>query len=97
MEATRERVEAMVAGRTGRNEILEAIKGFRYEDLTDEYGYLNIHIPTKDGGYVRIYRAYDRQMELVPDKGMVRVRKFTPVKMAWSGIPTFEPSGHRSF
>lgn len=90
-------IESMIKGLTKRADILKAIKGCEYEDLTAESGYLNIHIPTEDGGYVRIYRAYDRQMELVPDKGRVRVRKFTPVKFCWSGIPTFEPSGRRSF
>lgn len=83
MEATRENVEALIRGCGGRSGILEAIKGFQYEDLTDECGYLNIHIPTRDGGYVRIYRAYDRQMELVSDRDRIRVSKLTPVKTAW--------------
>ena len=57
-----------------------------YADHTEEYGYLNLRIPVKDG-YIRIWNC----------KGEYRVTKFERTVVKASGIPTFEPSGRRSF
>lgn len=70
-------VEVLVNGCTTRTEVLEAIRDLSYEDLTE--GYLDIRIPTRDG-YIRIYRAYDRQMELVQNKDMIRVKEYRKVR-----------------
>ena len=74
---TAHEVEALVNGCTTRTEVLEAIGDLSYEDLTE--GYLDIRIPTRDG-YIRIYRAYDRQMELVQNKDRIRVREYRKVR-----------------
>ena len=56
-----------------------------YADLTEDYGYMNLRIPGKDG-YIRIYRS----------RYGIEVQKFEKVQMKYSGVPTFEPSGKRS-
>lgn len=58
-----------------------------YADLSKDSGYLNLRIPTKDA-QIRIYRSSDRR---------IQVQKFEMVQMKYSGVPTFEPSGRRSF
>jgi hypothetical protein len=57
-----------------------------FEDRTWESGYMNIRIPVADG-YIRVYDHL----------GEIRVQKFEKVVFQYSGIPTFEPSGRRSF
>jgi len=57
-----------------------------YTDHTEEYGYFNLRIPSKDG-YIRVYDY----------NGEYRVVKFTKTVVKLSGVPTFEPSGRRSF
>lgn len=85
----KDRVESMVVGLKSGKAILKAIEksGLVYEDVSEESGYFNIHIPTDDGAYVRIYKA---------KRGFV-VQRFTWVRFKWSGIPVFEPSGRHSF
>ena len=70
-------------------EVKEIITGFGYEyqDLSEEYGYMNLRIPFVDG-YVRIYQRPDNTMN---------IQKWHKTEVKYSGIPTFEPSGRRSF
>lgn len=85
-------VEEMVrriAGKAkGRFEIMSRLDAasIRFEDHSSEYGYMNLRIPVEDG-YMRIY----------DNLGEIRVQKFSKVVFTYSGIPTFEPSGRRSF
>lgn len=61
--------------------------GLIVEDLSEESGYFNLHIPF-DGGHYRVYKAHD---------GKIKEQVWRPVELKWSGIPTFEPSGRKSF
>ena len=61
--------------------------GFHFDDISEECGYLNLHIPFPDG-YIRIYKRKD---------GKIVEQKWTKCEYKYSGIPTFEPSGRRSF
>ena len=74
-----------------RAEAVRALKktGLTFTDDTEEYGYPNLHVPTPDGGYVRVYK-------IGRGKGF-KVQKILRVKLKWSGIPVFEPSGRHSF
>lgn len=61
--------------------------GVNFDDISEESGYLNLHIPFLDG-YIRIYKRRD---------GKIVEQKWTKCEYTYSGIPTFEPSGRRSF
>lgn len=53
--------------------------GIHVEDVSDEYGYLNFHIPTVDG-MIRIYRH---------QRNGICVQAWTPARVSYSGIPVF--------
>ena len=83
-----EMVRRIAAKAKGRFEIMSKLDAasIEFEDHTAAYGYMNLRIPVEDG-YMRIYDHL----------GEIRVQKFPRIQVAYSGIPTFEPSGRRSF
>lgn len=83
-------IENLIGDRTDADEIRSTLDraNVRYTDCSDEYGFFNLHIET-DFGYVGIAKTR-RSKKL-------RVSNFHRIEMKWSGIPTFEPSGRRSF
>ena len=85
---TVETIKYIIGKATDENEIRERLDDAEmvYKDLTSEYGYFNLRVPVKDG-YIRVYKK----------DGKCLVDKFTRIEIKTSGIPTFEPSGRRSF
>lgn len=81
----------IIYGAKTKTEILKRLKdaGFQYDDLSKEYGYMNIHIPFLDG-YYRIYKPKGRGSE-------IKTQVWKKTTFRYSGIPTFEPSGRKSF
>ena len=77
-------LESRLNNRSSQNRIRHTLallekSGIHVEDVSDEYGYLNIHIPTVDG-MVRIYKH--------PRNGIC-VQAWTPTRVSYSGIPGF--------
>ena len=85
---TVETIKYIIGKATDENEIRERLDDAEvvYKDLTNEYAYFNLRVPVKDG-YIRVTKK----------NGKCLVDKFTEVVVKYSGIPTFEPSGRRSF
>ena len=83
-----ESVLGMIDGARTPVQVKKKLKdaGMEFEDYSGEYGYMNLRIPTPDG-YVRVYMAGKE----------IRTQKWTMQTIRYSGIPTFEPSGRRSF
>ena len=83
-----ETVREIIRGAKSGKEILAILDAIEmpYKEVTDECGYFNVRIPAKDG-YIRIYAC----------NGQWLVQKMERVVARYSGIPTFEPSGRRSF
>ncbi len=89
---TKELAEMIVHTANGRkNRIIKAIReqGFEVEDNTEPGSkFFNLRVWNEDKTFIRIYRSYRRE---------VKVQEWKPIKYTYSGIPTFEPSGRRSF
>jgi hypothetical protein len=87
--AFNQKIRRLVEGLKTPESVCKALKnaGIKFEDVSKEYGYLNIHVP-RPNGYVRIYKPYRRDE--------LEVNSFDSVPLTYSGIPTFEPSGRRS-
>lgn len=83
-------IGTIIEGAKTKKEILRRLSkaGFLYEDVSEEYGYMNIRIPFP-GGYYRIYKSLR--------DGKIKTQRWGETKFVWSGIPVFEPSGRRSF
>ena len=81
-------IEYIIGKAKSKKEVVERLDDAEvvYKDLTSEYGYFNLRVPVKDG-YIRIYEK----------NGKYIVDKFTRAEIKASGVPTFEPSGRRSF
>lgn len=90
LELLKERVEIYLKDVHTREKAVEILKktGIKFTDDSDEYGYTNIHFYRKDGAV----RAYIRPRE----KNFI-VKIMSKVEFYYSGIPTFEPSGKKSF
>ncbi len=92
IELLKERVLRYVKGKTEEAEVSKILKasGVKYENVSEEFGYPNFRIYSKDvsEGYIRAYKG--RSMN------SFKVQEFKSVSMVPSGIPTFEPSGRRS-
>lgn len=82
-------IRKLVSGLKKPEQVVRVLKenGIECEDVSEEYGYLNVRIP-RENGYIRIWKPY-RRAEL-------EVNSFDCVPLRYSGIPTFEPSGRRS-
>ncbi len=91
MNLTTGYVAGLVDGLRKKGDVVKMLKenDIRFEDVSADSGYDNIRIPTNDGGYIRVYRGKRTDQ--------FKVQKFEMVEFKWSGIPTFEPSGRRSF
>lgn len=84
--ATRAAIEKLINGRyITTDKLLRMLlkAGYTVDNLTDECGYTNMHIKSKEG-YIRVYKAHKRRELLIQD--------WKPVKICASGIPTFDPS-----
>ena len=81
-------IEYIIGKAKSKEEVIERLDDAEvvYKDHTKEYGYFNLKVPVKDG-YIRVYE----------NKGKYLVDKFVRTEVKYSGIPTFEPSGRRSF
>ena len=90
LEILKERTEIYAKGTKSKGALLNILRnvGLKAEDVSKEYGYLNIRIPG-EGGYVRICKPKGEKE--------FKVQMFEKIEMRYSGIPTFEPSGRRSF
>lgn len=86
-ELMKERAEVYLHDAKSPAETLKKT-GIAFEDASREFGFPNFRFPCGKG-YVRAYKA----------KGMkqFKVQIFRPIKVEYSGIPVFEPSGRRSF
>lgn len=91
MVLDREMAELIVHATSGRKDrILKNLKelGFEIEDASEESGLMNLRIRNSDGTMTRIYGKGRKEL---------KVQIWMPVVFRYSGIPTFEPSGRRSF
>lgn len=81
-------VRKLVAGLGTPEQVCSVLRkeGMDFEDVSEEYGYLNIRI-MRPHGYVRIYKPYKREE--------LEVNSFDCVPLNYSGIPTFEPGRRR--
>lgn len=71
-------IELKIANCKTDKQVLSALKNYTIENASEEYGYFNIRIHTKEG-YTRVYKKGKQYI----------VQTFTPCKMEYSGIPTF--------
>ena len=78
----------IIDGAKTKEEVEAKLKeaGLVYEDVSEEFGYMNIRVPFTKG----YYRIYERD-------GKIVTQTWRNVNFKYSGIPTFEPSGKRSF
>ena len=91
LELLKEKAEVYTKDVTSEKELLAFLRmaGTPFENVSEDYGYFNIRFYCDEGGYVRICKGKK-------DKKF-RVQMYRPVKASYSGIPTFEPSGKKSF
>lgn len=84
-------IVGILEGKKTKKEILAALKsnGLQWEDVSKEYGYMNIRVHAF-GGYVRVYKPNGRGQD-------TKIQVWKPVSMKYSGVPVFEPSGRKSF
>lgn len=85
-ELLKERVEIYLQDENNPAGTLEKT-GIVFEDLSREYGFPNFRFPCEKG-YVRAYKSRDMKH--------FKVQIFRPIKMNYSGVSVFEPSGRRS-
>ncbi len=93
MNLTKELAEILVKqGKSRKANIIKFLELHGYDVIDDTEPetprYWNLKVKNEDGTMIRIYRSY---------RDGVKVQLWEPVVVKWSGIPTFEPSGRRSF
>ena len=83
---TPRKIRAIVADCKTDSAILQALRRHAIRFTVDTYtSYFNVKIPAKTGT-IRIYNAGTRK------KPLYTVQTQTPVKLTYSGIPTYRPS-----
>ena len=85
-------IGTIIEGAKTKRDVERRLKkaGLQWEDLSADYGYMNLRVPILGGGYYRIYRNKRRKR--------IEIQKWgPPIELTYSGIPTFEPSGRHSF
>jgi len=78
-------IEGATTPEAVRQKLTEA--GLQFVDVSADFGYMNIRVPVHDG-YFRIYQDWI---------GTIKTQRWRKTEMNYSGIPTFEPSGRKSF
>lgn len=82
---TSEKIRLIIAGCKTDKSVFEALRHHKIRFKQDEFtASLNLYIPVKTGK-IRIYRACSRNKPYV-------VQMLVPVKLTYSGIPTYRPS-----
>ena len=73
-----------------KDEILRGLKeaGIEYADGSKETGYDNVYVPIENG-HLRIFTPHRVKS--------YQVQRWRKTSIKYSGVPTFEPSGRRSF
>jgi len=91
MVLTKEKAQAIVDKAGGmRDSIISMLRKSGYEpevyylNEDDSPRHWNVRVANQDGSHVRIYRNF---------RGEILVQIWNPMKVEWSGIPTFMPSG----
>ena len=82
---TSEKIRSIIVGCKTDESVLEALNRHKVRFTQDRFtASLNLYIPVKTGK-IRIYRACSRNNPYV-------VQMLVPVKLTYSGIPTYRPS-----
>lgn len=84
------KVREIAYGAKSKDELLANLKenDIVYVDGSKETGYDNVYVPIENG-YLRIFTPYRAKS--------YQVQRWRKTTIKYSGIPTFEPSGRRSF